>query len=188
MTAPARLKTPRLYLRQWVVGDYAPFAAMNADAEVMEFFPQLLSREESDAMADRIRKLITRLGWGLWVVEEKGTGAFTGFVGLHELSPDLPFAPGVEVGWRLARAYWGMGYATEAATEALRYAFGTLQVTEVCSFASVINTRSRAVMGRLGMHDSGQNFDRPHIAARSPLREHVLYRLTAAEWAATPAP
>lgn len=174
-----RLETARLALRDWHEADRAPFAAMNADPTVMEFFYRPLSRAESDALADRFQAELDESGHCPWAVEEQSTGAFIGFVGIHAVPAQLPFAPATEVGWRLARPYWGRGYATEAATAAVRFGFGTLDMDKLVSFTSVINLRSRRVMERLGMtHDEGDNFDHPNIAEGHPLRPHVLYSLS----------
>jgi RimJ/RimL family protein N-acetyltransferase len=186
------LSTARLRLRGWRDSDYAPFAALNADPEVMRHFPAPLARAASDAFADRCRATIDERGWGLWAVEvlpgadERGdAGAFTGFVGLNVPSFDAHFTPAVEVGWRLAERFWGRGYATEAATAALGYAFGELGLDEVVSFTTVANDRSRRVMERLGMHrDPAEDFNHPSLAADDPIRPHVLYRLTRDEFAA----
>jgi RimJ/RimL family protein N-acetyltransferase len=165
------IRTARLLLRQWREDDKGPFAALNADPVVMEHFPSTMSREQSDAFADRAAMAIAARGWGLWAVE--ADGAFIGFVGLNE--PD--FRPGVEVGWRLARAAWGHGYATEAARAAVGYARDELGLDEVISFTSTTNVRSRRVMERLGMtHDPADDFDHPRVDDPR-LRRHVLYRL-----------
>jgi len=111
VTDPIEFQTTRLLLRQWTPADRAPFATMNADPRVMRHFPALLSRAESDAMADRCQALIEERGWGFWAVELKASGAFIGFVGLHTPSATLPFSPCVEIGWRLAADYWGQGSA-----------------------------------------------------------------------------
>jgi RimJ/RimL family protein N-acetyltransferase len=144
-------KTERLYLRPWRPEDWAPFAALNADPRVMQFYPRPLTREESDAMANRIHTLIQQRGWGFWAVEVLGKAPFIGFVGLHIPAADLPFSPCVEIGWRLAADHWGKGYATEAAKEALRVGFERLKLQEIVSFTSTVNRRSIAVMERLGM-------------------------------------
>jgi RimJ/RimL family protein N-acetyltransferase len=171
------IATPRLNLRQWQPPDYAHFAALNADPVVMEFFPALLSEEQSNAMAAKIQATIAHQGWGFWAVEIKATGDFAGFVGLHEPGYHLPCSPCVEVGWRLDKAFWGKGYATEAGTAALDFAFNTLQLTEVVSFTSVLNLKSQAVMQRLGMQNTGQNFLHPMVPEGDRLQEHVLYKI-----------
>ncbi|NJD06575.1 MAG: GNAT family N-acetyltransferase [Methylococcaceae bacterium] len=176
------LGTARLTLRQWQASDLEPFARMNADPQVMKFFPALLSRTESDAMADRMRALITERGFGFWAVELEESQAFIGFVGLHIPAAKLPFSPCVEIGWRLALPPWGQGYATEAAQEALRFAFAHLELPEIVSFTALGNLRSQAVMRRLNMRPQPETFQHPEIPAGHPLREHCWYRLRREEW------
>jgi len=174
----AALTTERLRLRPWREEDLAPFAALNADPEVMRYFPGLLGREESDAMAARLSAGIEHDGWGLWALERRDSGDFIGFTGLAVPRFDFPFLPAVEVGWRLARSAWGSGYATEAARCALDHGFGPLGLEEVVSLTSVHNERSRAVMRRLGMvRDPRDDFEHPAYEPGDPLRAHVLYRL-----------
>lgn len=169
-------ETERLFLRQWKPADRASFFALNSDPRVMEFLPGLLTCTESDAMADHCESLIQERGWGFWAAELKGSGEFIGFVGLHISSSQLPFSPCVEVGWRLAFEQWSKGFATEAAQGALRIGFEVLGFQEIVSFTAVGNRRSRAVMERLTMRESG-TFEHPHVPESSPLRLHCLYRL-----------
>lgn len=157
--------TERLRLRQWCTVDREPFAALNADPKVMEFFPAPLDRATSDSMADRCQSLIAERGWGFWAVETWETREFIGFVGLHISAPELPFSPCVEVGWRLAFQHWGKGFASEAAREALRVGFEFLGLREIVSFTAVRNLRSRAVMERLGMREATDTFEHPHVPA-----------------------
>jgi RimJ/RimL family protein N-acetyltransferase len=174
-TPERRLRTERLLLRGWRESDLEPFARLNADPQVMRYFPAPLSREESDTLAERIATSLTERSWGLWAVERDGV--FLGFTGLAVPRFEAPFTPAVEIGWRLARAAWGFGYATEAATAVLRFASEELRLDSVVSFTAVENRRSRAVMERIGMvHDEAGDFDHPAIPAPSPLRRHVLYR------------
>lgn len=168
--------TKRLQLRQWRASDRTPFAALNANPQVMAFFPERLSRFQSDEMADRCESLIDQNGWGFWAVELKHTRQFIGFVGLHRPTAALPFAPCVEIGWRLAPAYWGQGLATEAAHACLQTGFCTLALTEIVSFTTLKNLRSRAVMERLGMHAAGE-FEHPSLPPGHSLRKHCWYRL-----------
>jgi ribosomal-protein-alanine N-acetyltransferase len=181
MTAFATLSSGRIRLRRWRDADRDAFAAMNADARVMQFFACCLSRVESDAMVDRIEEHFGNRGFGLWAIEVPGGAPFVGFAGLTVLTAPpfrARYTPCVEVGWRLAFEHWGHGYATEAARLALGYAFGKLALSEVVSFTSVVNLRSRAVMERLGMHrDPADDFDHPKLPENHPLRPHVLYRL-----------
>lgn len=149
------LETKRLRLRQWRLADRKFFAALNSDSRVMAFFPSLLTRADSDALADRCQSLIDERGWGLWAVEIKATQEFIGFVGLNTPSAKLPFSPCVEIGWRLAFHQWGKGFALEAAREALHFGFDGLGLQEIVSFTALNNIRSRAVMMRLGMLECG---------------------------------
>ncbi|MFG0673312.1 GNAT family N-acetyltransferase [Delftia sp. WSY_7] len=178
----ATLRTPRLILRQWQAGDRQPFAALNADPQVMEHFPALLSSEQSDAMADRIQALIEERGWGFWAAEHLASGEFMGFIGLHTPAASLPFSPCVEIGWRLARPFWGQGLASEGARAALEHGFGALHLESIVSFTALSNMRSQAVMQRLGMERDAHDFDHPEVPAGHALRRHCLYRLTHAQW------
>lgn len=175
-------ETDRLRLRQWLSTDRDPFAALNADPRVMEFFPASLDRATSDAMAKYCEAVIAERGWGFWAAEVKGSGQFIGFIGLHTPSFELPFAPCVEIGWRLAFQYWGKGFASEAANGALRVGFELLDLPEIVSFTPVRNLRSRAVMERLGMREALGTFEHPHVPPDSPLRLHCLYRLSRDHW------
>lgn len=179
------LSTDRLQLRMWRESDREPFAAINADPEVMEFFPSTLGRHESDALADRIQSGLTERGWGLWAVEVKSglaneqSGEFIGYVGLSIPRFEAHFTPCVEIGWRLARSAWGHGFATEAARGAIRFGFENLHLDEIVSFTASINDRSRRVMRRLGMtHDSAGDFDHPSLPQGDRLSRHVLFRLS----------
>jgi RimJ/RimL family protein N-acetyltransferase len=169
------IRTDRLLLRRWTDADREPFAALNADPEVMEHFPATLTRPQSDAVVDRIEAGFAERGWGLWAVE--APEGFVGFTGLSVPAFEADFLPAVEVGWRLARSAWARGYATEAASAALRYAFEEVHLTEVVSFTAATNTRSERVMQRLGMRRAGE-FDHPVLPQGHRLRRHVLYRIT----------
>ncbi|MCC5950791.1 MAG: GNAT family N-acetyltransferase [Acidimicrobiia bacterium] len=176
------LITERLVLRRWRTEDLEPFAAMNADPLVTATLARPLSRVESDALVGRIEASFEEKGFGLWAVEVPGVAPFVGFVGLSVPGFPLPFpqraTPCVEVGWRLAGSHWGQGYATEGARAALDYGFDEVGLTEIVSFTSVDNLRSRAVMERLGMvRDVGADFDHPSLDVGHPLRRHVLYRI-----------
>lgn len=169
------LRTERLLLRQWRPSDRDPWAALNADPEVMAHFPSTLSREESDRWAEVNAARIEARGWGLWAVEVDGGAPFIGFVGLEEPGFDAPFTPCVEVGWRLARAHWGQGYAPEAARAALEHGFTDLDLREIVSFTAVGNAPSRRVMEKIGMSLDGE-FDHPRLSGHA-LERHVLYRI-----------
>jgi len=171
------LRTDRLILRRWLPADRQPFAALNADPEVMQHYPGVLSRPESDALADRIEAHFAAHGFGLWAVELAGGAPFVGYVGLAIPRFQAPFMPCVEIGWRLARAHWGQGYATQAARAAMAFGFEVLRLPELVSFTVPANLRSRQVMERLGMtHDRRDDFLHPALPEGHPLRPHVLYR------------
>lgn len=172
------LATSRLMLRPWRTEDLPAFAAMNADPRVMEYFPKLLERVESDALAGRIDDHFRRHGFGMWAVEVVAVANFVGFVGLSVPVFEAHFSPCIEVGWRLAFEHWGRGYATEAAIAVTDFAFEDLALDEVVAFTATSNQRSRRVMDRIGMsHCELDDFDHPSLPQGHPLRRHVLYRL-----------
>ena len=169
--------TPRLVLRPFTDVDRAPFFALNTHPFVVEALGSSPTRAESDAVVDRYSEELRREGWGLWAVEVTGGVAFAGMVGLHRVSPALPCAPAVEVGWRLHPDQWGRGYATEAATASLRFGFDEADLDEIVAFTTTLNTRSQGVMERIGMRrDPEGDFEHPGLPEGSPLRLHVLYR------------
>ncbi len=171
------IQTARLQLRDWCDEDLTPFAEMNADPRVMEFFPAPLDRSASDAQAARIRAEVASRGFGRWAVEVPGVAGFIGFVGLSVPSFGAAFTPCVEIGWRLAFDHWGHGYATEAARAVLDFGFRRLALPEILSFTVPANLRSRSVMERIGMTRApADDFDHPALAASHPLSRHVLYR------------
>jgi RimJ/RimL family protein N-acetyltransferase len=172
------IATERLLLRPWRASDRAPFAALNADPLVMEWFPSLLSAAQSDAMADAIeQRMADQGGWGLWAVEVIGVADFIGFVGLNPAQETLGH-PAVEIGWRLAAEHWGRGYAPEAARASLAHGFDSLGLDEIVAFTSTGNHKSRRVMEKIGMaHQPERDFDHPRIPQGSPLRRHVLYAI-----------
>jgi RimJ/RimL family protein N-acetyltransferase len=175
--------TERLILRHWRESDREPFARLNADPHVMEFMPNILLKQESDALADRIETHFQRHGFGLCAVELRRGGAFVGFIGLNVPSFNAAFTPCVEVGWRLAAKYWNQGLATEGAREIVGYGFDVFGLEELVSFTVPANFKSRRVMEKLRMtHEPGDDFDHPRLPAEHPLRRHVLYRLARTKW------
>jgi RimJ/RimL family protein N-acetyltransferase len=189
------LHTPRLLLRPWTDADREPMAAINADPEVMRHFARPLSRTESDRCVDLWQLVIEECGWGLWAVQRRqessepqseGGGSCIGFIGLAVPSHVLPFMPCVEIGWRLARAHWGAGLASEGARAVLAFGFDALGLEEIVSFTALTNLRSQAVMARIGMHNTGEDFDHPALPEGHALRRHCLYRLRRSEWKAAP--
>jgi 3-dehydroquinate dehydratase/shikimate dehydrogenase len=175
---PVSITTARLLLRPWRASDLEPFARMNADPRVMEWFPQTLNAHESAAMAAAIGLRMSAQGWGLWAVEVPGVAEFIGLIGLNRADDALGY-PAVEVGWRLAAEHWGCGYAPEGARASLAHGFDTLALEEIVSFTAVGNAKSRRVMEKIGMtHDPDEDFDHPRIPEGSALVRHVLYRIS----------
>ena len=179
---PIELETPRLRLLAWQARHIAPFGEMNADPEVMRYFAATLTLEQTKASVEAWRSQFAERGWSNWAVELKDSGTFIGFVGLSVPRRQLPFSPCVEVGWRLARRFWGHGYATEGAKASLAVGFGQLGLAEIVSFTALANRRSRAVMERIGMRDTGRDFDHPALPEGSPLRRHCLYAIGREQW------
>jgi RimJ/RimL family protein N-acetyltransferase len=170
------LRTDRLLMRRWREADRDPHAAMNADPEVMRYFPAVADRAASDASIGRMEALFDRQGFGLWALELAETGEFLGFTGLNPMPYGVPGAGGMEVGWRLARRAWHCGYATEAATAAVGVAFDGAGLDELWSMTAVLNTPSQAVMRRIGMTWYA-DFEHPRIERGHRLRPHVAFRL-----------
>jgi len=172
------LETERLRLRRWKESDREPFAAMNANPRVMEFFPDVLTREESDQAMDRIESDFERHGFGLFAAELKATGAFIGFIGLHTATFQAHFTPCVEIGWRIDEPYWHQGLATEGSRAVVDYAFKRLRLDALVSFTAPENVTTRRLMEKLGMtHNPADDFDHPRLPPGHRLRRQVLYRL-----------
>lgn len=177
------LETERLLLRQWLDKDFLPFAAMNADPIVRKYFPSLLTADQSHASIKSFQEAIIQKGFGLWALELKDSGEFLGFCGLQVPSFHAHFTPCIEIGWRLAKEYWGNGYATESAKKCLSFAFKTLNVPEIVSFTAIDNWPSRRVMQRIGMQRNPQDdFEHPLVDDEHPLKKHVLYRVSKIQW------
>lgn len=177
---PLALRTPRLLLRQWRDGDIDDVAAMSVDPAVMEFLLPFIGRAAIDDWIAGARAHWQCHGFGKFAVELPGKAGFVGLVGLQHVRFGLPFVPAIEAVWRLARPYWGRGYATEAARAAIEDGFYRLGFDEIVAYTAALNRRSRAVMERLGMtRDPEEDFDfvHPRLPEGHPLRRHVLYRL-----------
>lgn len=172
-------ETRRLLLRRWRDSDREPFAALNSDPRVMQYFPAVPSRAESGRLVDRIEAHFEKHGFGLFAAELLSERAFIGFVGLSIPDFEAPFTPCVEIGWRLAAAYWNQGLATEAAQSVLKHGFDSLHLDEIVSFTTVANAPSRRVMEKIGMTRATEDdFDHPKLPEGHPLRRHVLYRVS----------
>ncbi|WP_164155631.1 GNAT family N-acetyltransferase [Sandarakinorhabdus rubra] len=169
------IETPRLVIRRWQDADRTPFAAMGGDPEVMAHFPALLSPAESDALADRMNTMMADQDFGFWAMERRDNGTFVGFCGLNRVNFPCPVEGEIEIGWRLARAAWGQGYAREAAQACLDWGFGH-GMARIVSFTVPANARSWGLMERLGMaRRRDLDFDHPRIADNSPLKRHIVY-------------
>ncbi len=172
------IETKRLILRRWKDSDLMPASIMCSDPDVREFYPDRLSSEETKLMIERIEARTDKYGFGLWAAELKETGAFIGFIGAQVPGFDAHFMPCVEIGWHLAKEYWGKGYAVEGAKATCRVLFENFGQSEVVAMTAVANHRSRRVMEKLGMtHDPADDFDHPKLPEDHKLRRHVLYRL-----------
>lgn len=173
-------ESERLGFRRWQESDKEAFAAMNADAAVMKYFPNLLTREESDLLLAKFEHHFVEKGYGIWAVDIKASRQFIGFIGLLEVNMAVDFKKSTEIGWRLAQAYWKKGYAVEGAMACLNYAFNSLKMEEIYAFTSILNKPSETVMQRIGMDKIGE-FNHPNLEGESPLQRHVLYKIKGVE-------
>ncbi len=173
------VETSRLILRDWIEADLEPFRRLNADEEVMRYFPAILSSEETNAFYEAIQSEIKECGFGLYAVEVKDSNEFIGFIGFHRATFQADFTPCIEIGWRLKKEAWGKGYATEGASACLEYGFSELGLQEVYSFTADMNRPSQNVMIKAGM-SFVKVFDHPRLTDSSPLKKHVLYRVESA--------
>jgi len=177
------IRTPRLILRQWKKSDFAPFAKLNADPKVREFFPNILTTEESNQIADIFLKSIEEKGYGLWAVSVIGGSDFIGMIGINDVPFKASFTPAIEIGWRIAHEFWGHGYATEGAIASLKFGFEVLNLHEIVAFTTLHNMRSQKVMEKIGMKpDPKDDFIHPKLDPTHPLAHHVLYRITKNMW------
>ena len=168
------LATTRLRLRDWQESDLEPFSQLNADEQVMRYFPKTLSTEETKEFYLLIESEFKEHGFGLYAVETKVNGDFIGFIGFHRATFHADFTPCIEIGWRLKKEAWGYGYATEGAVACLDYGFANLGFNEVYSFTADINTPSKKVMTKIGMRFI-KMFHHPKVEKGNPLSPHVLF-------------
>ncbi|EQB34652.1 hypothetical protein M948_19895 [Virgibacillus sp. CM-4] len=170
-------KTERLGFRSWQASDREPFAAMNADPEVMRYFPTPLSKERSDWLIKRFEKHMDDKGYGIYAVDRLEDQQFIGFIGLATINMNVEFKHEVEIGWRLDKTYWKKGYAVEGATACLQHAFDDFHLSTIYSFTAKINKPSEKVMERIGM-EKIKEFQHPNIEAGNPLKQHILYKIS----------
>ncbi|MBV0911367.1 GNAT family N-acetyltransferase [Anianabacter salinae] len=179
-SAMTRIETERLILRPFEPQDLDAFAALNADPVVMEHFPAVMTRDETEAFMDRIAEKQARVGYAVGAVLDKADGAFLGLCGLNLFEIDLPWTPETEIGWRFTRASWGKGYASEAARAWLAYGFGTLGLSRIVAFTATANHASSKVMERIGMERAEHlDFQHTHVPPGHPLAPHIVYQMTA---------
>ena len=191
------IKTERLILRPWKETDLEPFADLNADPRVMEYFPYPFSKKQSYDIAEFIKLHMETKGWGIWAVSVPEIADFIGFIGLYNVDPSTfpaPFAPAIAIGYRLAFNHWGKGYATEGAKAVLAYGFNSLKLKEIVAFTAKINIKSRRIMEKIGMtYDPKDDFDYPQLppnhppnyftfSGDHPLKRHVVYRIHRSNW------
>lgn len=177
------LTTSRVLLRRWKSADLEPFAALNADPEVMKHFPRLSTVEETKAMIERIEARFEQENFGLWAAELRDSGEFIGFVGLSRIPFEAHFTPCVEIGWRLAKKFWGRGLAPEAAKLVLEDGFQRINLNEIVAITATTNKNSMRVMEKIGMQTNpNENFMHPLLEDGHHLKEHVLYRLSKKQW------
>ena len=171
------LETENLILRQWKSSDFLAYATLTSNKKVMRYFPQVLTKEQSDIAAAKFMSLIEKRGWGFWAVEEKSSETFIGYAGLHAPKTQFPFSPCVEIGWRMEEKYWKKGYVAESGKAILKCAFETLNLNEIVYFSSLQNRRAEAIMKELGMRKEEKNFEHPFVENTHHLSEHYLYKL-----------
>lgn len=184
MALKNELKTERLRLRQLKDEDYELFFTMSENPLVSEYLPPFPDKEASDCFLDYLRENFEARGWGFWAIERKDDKKFMGIVGLHKPGPEFGVRPCIEIGWRLAPEFWGKGYVTEAAREVLRFGFIEIGLHEIVSFTALGNTRSIAVMERIGMQREPENFELQILPEGHPHRVHCLYSLSREKWIA----
>ncbi|MCZ4064691.1 GNAT family N-acetyltransferase [Oxalobacter aliiformigenes] len=176
------LSTSRILLRPWKETDYSVFFEMSSDPLVSEYLPSFPDKSSCDAFINHLRGNFSEKGWGFWALEHRESGTFMGMAGIHEPGPEFGVGrPCVEIGWRLARGFWGKGYAMEAAQEIVRFAFSELHLDELVSFTARDNVRSEKLMKRLGMIYE-KDFDLLLFPPEHPHRRHLLYKLTRQQW------
>jgi len=173
------IETDRLILRTWTDSDLQPMFAINQDPKVMEYFPGLQDLETTKNFIAKVNNHFEKHGYSLYACVRKDSNEFIGFIGLLIADFEAHFTPATEIGWRLSSKHWGQGFATEGAKAVLDYAFRELKIPEIVSFTAEGNAKSIKVMQKIGLrHNANDDFDHPKLDDTSPLKRHVLYRLS----------
>lgn len=166
-------ESERLGFRAWSAEDLPRMAAINADPEVMRFFPATVTEQQTQDFITRMQVMFQEKGYCYYAVDEKAGGNLIGFIGLFWQTYEAPFTPATDIGWRLAKKFWGKGYATEGAARCLRHAFDELRLDRVVATAPSVNQPSVHVMEKIGLQKLGE-FIHPRLAG-NPRLEHCVY-------------
>jgi len=170
------ITTERLGLREWQAADLESLAELCADPEVMRYFPETLSFEQSKSLFDRLQKCYLDHDFTYFVVELKENREFIGFAGMLDQTYEAPFTPCIDIGWRLKKAFWGNGYATEAASACLDFAFQKKNLNEIYSVCPSKNIASESIMTKIGMKYEG-SFKHPALKNYPELEECSIYKI-----------
>lgn len=168
-------QSERLGFREWKNTDSLPFSKMNMDLEVMEFFPRILTKVESNNLVEKIKLMFAEYNYGLYAVDRLDSNEFMGFIGFWHPNFESEFTPCIEIGWRIKRQEWNNGFATEGASRCLKFGFENLNFSEVVSLTSTVNLKSERVMKKIGMTKLGE-FEHPDIQDKSILKKHIIYK------------
>jgi RimJ/RimL family protein N-acetyltransferase len=176
------IATERLLMRSWREDDLAPFHAICCDPQVMATLGPVMTLEETAALIGRVEAMEAEHGFTFWALERREDARLIGWCGVIRGTAG-PIDGKAEIGWRLASDCWGHGYASEAARATLDWLFANLPDDRAWAITNAGNSRSRAVMERLGMtYRPELDFDHPKLAEDDPLRPHVTYCLERREW------
>lgn len=175
------MQTQNLTLRPWRQSDLQFLAQLCADETVMQYFPKVLSEEESADFLRRLMEHQEKHGFTYFALEEKASGELIGFVGLALQEYESPFTPAVDIGWRLMPHAWGKGNATEGAKRCLQLAFEELNLDAVIAVCSQSNSASERVMQRLGMKPMGE-FQHPKLSEHPELQPCLCYQISASDY------
>ena len=166
----------RLGFRNWSPQDLDGLTAINQDSDVMKYFPELISRTDTESFINRMQTKCETKGYCYFAVDELQGKSFIGFIGLSDQDFEASFTPCVDIGWRLSRKAWGKGYATEGARRCLRYAFEDLGLTVIMAHCPVVNIPSWKVMEKIGMQRL-YTFKHPVLKGSTKLESCYLYEI-----------